>query len=95
MTRRIVLALVLAIVVSLGAACAVKRPRVGWYRYRINGVFAAPVTFYSPVAIPFRYISWAVYKVKPPRLGTTSGIGEHDCLQSYTRRRPKGWNSDR
>ncbi len=92
MTRRTtLLALSLAIAIF---ACAflVGTPGVGWYRYQIKGVFSQRVTFYSPVAIPMRHISWVIFKVKPPRLGTGFGISQYDCLQGW--RRPKGWNSD-
>ena len=99
--RTILAALAVTIVVGIGALCAVGRVQVGWYRYRFS--YPAPPgerqftrEFYSPVAIPMRYISWVICKVKPPKLGESFGIGEHDCLQRYKRGyRPKGWKTDR
>ena len=97
--RVILLALSLSIAIVIGAL-HFGSLQVGWYRYCFS--YPAPPgerqltrEFYSPVAIPMRYISWVICKVKPPKLGESFGIGEYDCLQRYKRGyRPKGWNSD-
>ena len=96
--RTMLLVLVLTIAIfALAGALFVKGPAIGLYRYRLSyyepsGACRFCREFYSPVAIPMRYISWVAYKVMPPQPGLGIGVMQHDCLQGYGWHRPKGWN---
>ena len=100
MTRRtILLALVLTIVIVIGALC-VGTPGIGWYSYRIMyrvgpGSPVSSWSFYSPVALPPERVLWLIMKVKRPQSGGGAGIEYHDCLQEFGWHLPKGWKTDR